>query len=182
MGMLNGTQVANLVLRDLAIDQAEAFFDHIEENRDSYQDTIPFVSRTLTCDQMRENITRNLQRQEEGAAEFYTLWDGPQMAGYFLLVARETQARWAEIGYMLGSRWRGRHIALEVCRLLLEKIFVTEGLQKAVLHCHDENRASMALATKLGFQLEGRLRNHSAVNGKLRNMLCFGLLREEWHR
>lgn len=182
MGRLNGTAIHNLVLSDLEVNQAESFFKHIEENRDSYADTIPFVSKTHSLEAMRGLIAQNLRRQEAGTAEFYTLWDGETMAGYFLVREKENDARWAEIGYMIGRQWRGAGISNKICRLLIEELFLHQGMQKIVICCNADNLASIGLAKKLGFQLEGNLRNHFVVNGKLCNMLYFGLLKEEWVR
>ncbi len=180
MGKLAGTVIDGLVLKDLGIEQAEQFFEHVQENRELYSDTIPFVSRTHTVAGMRKNIARNLKRQKEGLAEFYTLWDGERMAGYFLIREKEVEAKWAEIGYMLGQEWQRRGITTRLCALLIEELFSNQGMQKVVICCNDDNLASMRVAKKLGFALEGNLRNHSVVNGKLRNLLCFGLLKEEW--
>lgn len=180
MGQLSGKAIQGLILKDLSLDQTERFFEHIEENRDVYSDTIPFVSHTHSASEMHENIARNLQRQAEGIAEFYTLWDGERMAGYFLVREKEKEARWAEIGYMIGKEWQGKGISKQICGLLIAELFSEQGMQKIVICCNDDNQASMGLARKLGFQLEGNLRNHYVVNGKLRNMLYFGLLKEEW--
>ncbi len=182
MGRLNGTTINYLVLRDLDVDQAERFFRHIEENRDSYADTIPFVSKTHSVEAMRGLIAQNLRRQAAGTAEFYTLWDGETMAGYFLVREKDKDARWAEIGYMIGQQWRGRGLSKQICGMLLEELFIHQDMQKIVICCNADNLASIGLAKKLGFQLEGNLRNHFVVNGKLCNMLYFGLLKEEWVR
>ncbi len=180
MANLNGKLINRLVLKDLHLDQAEAFFAHIEENRDGYSDTIPSVSRTHSVAEMRENIVRNLKRQADGSAEFYTLWDGERMAGFFLVREKDLEARWAEIGYMIGKEWQRKGITLQICQMLIEELFEQQGMQKVVICCNDDNQASIGVAQKLGFQLEGNLRNHFVVNGKLRNMLSFGLLKEEW--
>jgi ribosomal-protein-serine acetyltransferase len=180
MGRLAGVMVDHLVLKDLSLEQAEPFFEHIQANRDAYDDTIPFVSRTHSAETMRENIARNLKRQETGEAELYTLWDGERMAGYFLVREKEPEARWAEIGYMIGKEWRGKGITKNICDLIIEELFDQQGMQKIVICCNDDNLASIGMAKKLGFRLEGNLRNHFVVNGKVRNMLCFGLLKEEW--
>ncbi len=182
MGRLAGIVIDHLVLKDLGTDQADRFFEHIQENLEDYSDTIPFVSRTHTAATMREIIARNLQRQAEGESELYTLWDGDRMAGYFLVREKEKEAKWAEIGYMIGKEWRGKGITKKICDLLIEELFVQQGMQKVVICCNDDNLASIGMAKKLGFQLEGNLRNHYVVNGKTRNMLYFGLLKEEWNR
>lgn len=173
--------IENLILKDLSLDQAERFFEHIEENRAIYSDTIPFVSRTHTLSDMREVLSRNLKRQEEGLSEFYTLWEGERMAGYYLIREIEQDAQWAEIGYMLGRDWQHRGITKKICSLLIEELFLERGMQKIVICCNDDNLGSIGVARSLGFRLEGNLRNHFVVNGKLRNMLYFGLLKEEWH-
>ena len=180
MGRLTGIVIQNLSMKDLSLEQADRFFEHIQENREAYTDTIPFVSGTRTAAAMREIIARNLKRQAEGEAEFYTLWDEERMAGYFLIREKEKEAKWAEIGYMLGKEWRGKGISKKICDLLLEELFVNQGMLKVVICCNDDNFASIGMAKKLGFRLEGNLRNHYIVNGKIRNMLYFGLLKEEW--
>lgn len=180
MTTLAGTVIDGLVLKGLAADQAEAFFAHIEANRGQYADTIPFVSRTLDVETMRQNILRNLKRQDEGLADLYTLWDGDTMAGYFLVREKEPDARWAEIGYMVGKAWQGKGIAKRLCRLMLQDLFDTQRMQKVVICCNDDNEASIGMARSLGFREEGRIRNHYVVNGKLRTMLSFGLLKNEW--
>ncbi|MCE1255045.1 MAG: GNAT family N-acetyltransferase [Anaerolineae bacterium] len=180
MGTLAGKRFNNLILKDLNMDQAAFFFEHIQENRDAYDDTIPFVSRTTTLEAMRDVLARNLQRQQEGIAEFYTLWDGERLAGYFLIREKDWDAKWAEIGYMIGREWRGQGISKQVCNLLLEELFINQEMQKVVICCNEDNLASSGLAKKLGFQLEGNIRQHFVVNGKIRNMLYFGLLKDEW--
>lgn len=180
MGTVAGTTIDGLVLRNLAPGQADAFFRHIEENRDSYSDTIPFVSATRDIEAMRTHIARNLERQATGSAEFYSLWDEDRMAGLFLVREKDLSARWAEIGYMLGRPWRGKGVTEAICGRLLSELFGAQEMNKVVICCNDDNAASVGIARKLGFTLEGTLRDHFVVNGKVRNMLYFGLLRDEW--
>jgi len=180
MENLTGMEIKGLVLRDLSLAQAEPFFALIEENRALYSDTIPFVSQTHTVAQMREVIARNLSRQEAGEAELYTLWDGERMAGYYLVREKEKEAGWAEIGYLIGAEWQGRGITKAICTRLIAELFTQQIMRKVVICCNDDNLASIGVAQSLGFQLEGNLRNFYVVNRKLRNMLYFGLLKEEW--
>jgi putative hydrolase of HD superfamily len=44
------------------------------------------------------------------------------------------------------------------------------------------NKSMMRLATKLGYQLEGRFRNARIVNGNYYDALGYGILREEWQQ
>ena len=180
MGRLSGTRVNDLELRDLSEDQAEAFFDHVERNRAIYADFIPFVSRTRDLPAMRRTVEQNLARQAQGLAEFYTLWSGERMAGYFLVREKDPDARWAEIGYMLGREWHRQGITARICTLLIDDLFQHQGMDRIVLACAGANTASIGVGAKLGFTLEGRLRNHCVMNGKRDDMVYMGLLKSEW--
>jgi UDP-4-amino-4,6-dideoxy-N-acetyl-beta-L-altrosamine N-acetyltransferase len=43
-----------------------------------------------------------------------------------------------------------------------------------------DNAASLRFHENLGFTREGVLRQHAMVNGQHHDMVCFGILREEW--
>lgn len=180
MGRLAGTKLGTLVLRDLSVRQAAAFYEHLDRNRDLYVDFIPFVSKTHDVQSLRRTIERNLRRQRRGLAEFYTLWSRDKMAGYFLIREKDAQARWAEIGYMLDRDWQRQGITTRICTLLIEDLFNHEGFEKIVLVCTDDNTASIAVGRKLGFAIEGNLKRHVVVNGRIRNLLYMGLFRSEW--
>lgn len=98
--------IGPLQLKPLTLAQAPAFFTHIEQQRSLYEDTIPFINRTHSLEQLTELLQTSLAKQQRGEALFYTLWHGQQMAGYLLVREIEPQARWAEIGYMLAREWQ----------------------------------------------------------------------------
>ena len=180
MTLTVGMMIGPLQLQRLALSQAPAFFDHIEQQRGLYQDTIPFVSRTHTLEQLTDLLRINIEKQQCGEALFYTLWDQQQMAGYVLVREIDTEARWAEIGYMLGQQWNGQGIVTQACRVLIAHLFEQLGIDKVVICCNDDNHASIAVAKRLGFQHEGTLRQHFVVNGVRRNLSYYGLLQSEW--
>ncbi|WP_417760119.1 GNAT family N-acetyltransferase [Shewanella sp.] len=174
------TTIGPLQLTPLTLTQAPAFFAHIEQQRLCYQDTIPFVSRTHTLEQLTELLTTSLGKQQRGEALFYTLWQGQQMAGYLLVREMDLQAKWAEIGYMLGVEWHGQGIITRACQWLIKQLFDELHMNKVVICCNDDNHGSIAVAKRLGFTHEGTLRQHFVVNGVRRNLCYFGLLRHEW--
>lgn len=94
----------------------------------------------------------------------------------------DREARWAEIGYMLDEDHSGKGITTKACERLIEYLFNTMGMDKVAICCDDRNVGSIGLAKKLNFTLEGNLRNHYVVNGKVRNMNCWGLLNSQFQR
>ena len=62
----------------------------------------------------------------------------------------------------------------------LKYAFVTARLHKVCGQAFDFNEASIRFHRKLGFQQEGVLREQYIVDGRYRDLICFGLLHQEW--
>jgi RimJ/RimL family protein N-acetyltransferase len=86
-----------------------------------------------------------------------------------------------EIAYWIDSDWRGEGYATEAVSLLLTHAFDTRGLHRVVARIGDFNDGSQALVERLGFEREGRLREHMFVRGTYHDTLLYGHLRDEWN-
>ncbi|WP_226022417.1 GNAT family N-acetyltransferase [Halomicrobium salinisoli] len=85
-----------------------------------------------------------------------------------------------EIGYWIAAEERGQGYATEAVDLLCEWAFLDRQLEKLLARVFDGNDASMRVLEKVGFQREGRLREHYKVEGERVDAVLFGLLAEEW--
>jgi ribosomal-protein-serine acetyltransferase len=86
----------------------------------------------------------------------------------------------SELGYWLARDAVGRGVMSRALRGVLRYLFDGLGLEKATLRIGASNRASIAVAERLGFRLEARLRGaHSAADGQREDGLVYGLLRRE---
>jgi RimJ/RimL family protein N-acetyltransferase len=63
---------------------------------------------------------------------------------------------------------------------MLDYGFNTLGLHRVQAACGPDNTASLRVLAKLGFQYEGRMRDHVFTNGAWRDSLLYSLLDEEW--
>lgn len=63
----------------------------------------------------------------------------------------------------------------------LQHAFDTLRAHKICGQVLDDNDASMRLHERLGFQREGVLRQHAPIAGQYHDLVCFGLLREDWN-
>lgn len=96
-------------------------------------------------------------------------------------IRRDPQRPWeAELGYELAPDHWGRGYATEAAGALLAFAFGALRLHRVVAHCVADNAASARVLAKLGFQLEGRLRDHAYYKGRWWDELCYGLLEAEW--
>jgi len=62
-----------------------------------------------------------------------------------------------ELGYVIGRAWQGKGIATEVCRGVLKYAADEFGFEKVMTLIQVENKASLQVAKKLGFQVQEEL-------------------------
>ncbi|QRK11568.1 GNAT family N-acetyltransferase [Archangium violaceum] len=85
-----------------------------------------------------------------------------------------------EIGYMLSSAYHGRGIGTRAVTWVLERLFEWPFLHRVWLTTAADNLASQGLARKLGFTLEGVMREHYLIEGQRKDQQVWGLLRSQW--
>jgi RimJ/RimL family protein N-acetyltransferase len=84
-----------------------------------------------------------------------------------------------EVGYWLAPAARGRGIATDGLRLIVQWAFNVVGLARLELTCGPDNHASQRVAERCGFVREGLLRSHVSFKGGRRDSLVYGLLPDE---
>ena len=75
--------------------------------------------------------------------------------------------------------WRHGY-AREAIRMVLHYFFDELRYQKVTVHVYDFNEASIQLHTRLGFQIEGRLRRMIYTAGQYHDEILLGLTAEEF--
>ncbi|NEA43065.1 GNAT family N-acetyltransferase [Streptomyces sp. SID11385] len=83
-------------------------------------------------------------------------------------------------GIEIDPRFQGRGFAREAVTLVLRFMFEERRYHKAVAEAWAHNTASVALQRGLGFVQEARLREHDYTEGAYRDVLLFGLLKDEF--
>ena len=82
----------------------------------------------------------------------------------------------AEMGYWLIPEHWGRGIMKEVLPVMINHVFTHWKLHRLEAVIEEGNDSSMKLAERLGFQLEGVMRESEIKNGKRINLLMYSLL------
>lgn len=178
--MIRSTIKDNIELAVLEPYQAQAFLDFVSADIGHCVQWIPFASKRKTVEDIRDLIRMFLEKMAAGTGCMYGLWDGQRVIGMILAREIDMNANWAEIGYMIAAGYEGRGIVRQACQNLIAWLFEERGMQKIEICCDSRNQRSIGLALRLGFSLEGTLRRHTVVNGELRDLACYGVLREEW--
>jgi RimJ/RimL family protein N-acetyltransferase len=85
-----------------------------------------------------------------------------------------------EIACWIHPDAQGQGYGTEALSLLVEYAFETRGLHRVHGKTVDFNDDVHAVMDRLGFTEEGRLRDHLFLDGAYRDVVRYGLLREEW--
>ena len=85
-----------------------------------------------------------------------------------------------EIGYDLNRDYWGKGIMKEALSLIIDHVFEHSEVNRIEAFVEPPNTASRVLLEKLGFSLEGTLREHEMCRGNLIDIQLLSLLRKEW--
>ena len=86
----------------------------------------------------------------------------------------------AYLGYAAGVPFAGQGYMTEGLGLALGHAFTRMGLHRLEANIQPENRASIALARRLGFRLEGFSPRYLKLGGRWRDHQRWAIVREEW--
>jgi len=102
-----------------------------------------------------------------------------QIVGWIYLTDVDRYARSAEIGYGVRPHARGRGFATEALVAVSRWALTTGGLQRVWLRVSTGNLASVRVAQKAGFTLEGTLRRATLEEDGLHDVAALALLDDE---
>lgn len=78
--------------------------------------------------------------------------------------------------------YKGKGVAKEASRLILEYGFKTLGLNRIYLFTEVENIVAQQLFERVGFVREGVIRQDIISHGRYVDRIAYGFLREDWDR
>lgn len=103
-----------------------------------------------------------------------------QKVGMGGLTNISNENRNCELYMYIDPSFHGRGYGYKFCFELCKYAFLNLELEKVYLYTFSENIPANKLYEKIGFKLEGTLRNHTFKNGLLRNRHFYGLLKNEF--
>lgn len=105
-------------------------------------------------------------------------WQHIGSCGYRCVDAR---SRAGEAGILVGARdhW-GKGYGTDALQTLVAWGFYTLNLNRVQVRVFADNERAIRSCQKVGFQLEGRLRQGNFANGAYRDVLIMGVLRQDW--
>ena len=167
-----------LQLRPFTDGDADALFSlHSSAYVLRYWDSPPWTERSRADRFLAK--TRQLAEEGTGARVAIDRVDNGAFLGWCGLTEWNADYRSASLGYCLVEAAWGHGYATEAAGALLQWAFDTLDLNRVQAEADTRNVASARVLEKLGFRLEGTLREDCIVNGDVSDSWVYGLLRAE---
>lgn len=167
-------------LRLLEERHAEAIFALVDANRGHLRQWLPWVDAEVSPKEVRDYIRKMREKFAAGTGLVTGVWFQGRLVGAIGFVNLELESRWAEIGYWLDAQAQGQGIITRSCRALINYAFDDLQLNRIVIRCAEGNLKSRAIPEKLGFQLEGQLRQMIWLYDRFWDAMMYGMLADEW--
>ncbi len=172
----------NLRLISVALENAAALAKLVTHNKEHLQVYLPKVVEVITSEETAFAHLRYCQEAERSKEliETHLFYDG-ELCGAIRLNNFEPENKKASIAYFLASRYQGKGIVTQAAKAMLDYSFKTLELNRIELRCVTSNKASIAVAERLGFTREGELREAELLSEGFVNHYVYALLSRE-HR
>jgi ribosomal-protein-serine acetyltransferase len=174
-----------LELRILEERHAATVFALVEQERPYLREWLPWVDATLTEDDTLAFIKASLEQFANNNGFAAGIWEmSPNVAARFAGVIGTHKINWpnrkVELGYWLAREFQGRGIVTDACRAVITHLLGELDLNRVEIHCATGNTKSCAIPRRLGFTLEGTLREGELCCGRYLDLNVFGMLKKDW--
>ncbi len=167
-----------LILRPIQLKDSEAVIKLATKDAAKYFGAIPFPCK---IENAKKWIRSTFYRKN--SVEFaITLKDTNNFIGYIEVSGINAKSKVGCISYWTGKKYWGKGFMAEASSLVLNYVFKSLELKRIYAQVNGGNIASRKLLEKLGFKLEGKLRNHifNRFTKEIEDKLFYGLLINEW--
>ncbi|KIL50997.1 GNAT family N-acetyltransferase [Jeotgalibacillus campisalis] len=151
-----------LIVRSAKPGDGSKVWEAVNASRKELKPWLAFASHEATAEEteinIRESYTKFLAREDLRLLVFL------KNSGEFVASSGLHRINWDvrrfEIGYWIDSRMSGQGYMTEAVEGIARFAFTTLDAQRVEIRCDAENKKSRSIPEKLGFELEGILKNN----------------------
>ncbi|VFQ46799.1 GNAT family N-acetyltransferase [Desulfoluna butyratoxydans] len=158
---------------------ADELFQLTEKNRDYLKRWLPWLDSIKKPEDTRHFIDLQRHRFSKGLALHETIFYRGRIAGVLGYNLLDHANGIGHIGYWMGEEYTGKGIMTRAVKDLVMMGYHYWDLQKVEIRCGVENIRSRAIPERLGFTEEGTLRRVEKFYDQYRDLVVYGLLRED---
>lgn len=169
-----------LFLEKHSLEMAKTVFDAVDRERARLGLFLPWVEFTKELKDAESHVEQVLKDWENEKGFGFNIISSTEakLIGKIGIVALSLKDRRCEIGYWITSEYEGKGFMSEAVTALESTCF-SLGFNRIEIRCSSENERSASLPKRLGYKLDGTLREDAVENGRYRNTLVFSKLKSD---
>lgn len=167
-------------LRSLQAQDADALYAAVHGARQHLQPWLPWVAGTRSVADSLAFIENTEEQYRQQTGLVLGIVHGGKLVGTVGMNQWDHATNRAQIGYWIVPELQGQGVVRRAVGALVAYLFGKVGLAKLEIHFAASNKRSAAVAARLGFVVEGVIRQAMHRNGAAEDMVITGLLKREW--
>lgn len=169
---------AHLKLLDLR--DVQALFEAVDRNRKYLREWLPWVDGTQAPSDTETFIKMTMAQFAANSGFQAGIWAGGELAGVVGYHPVDWRNRSASLGYWLAESQQGKGLMSRAVRAVCGHAFGTFKLNRVEIAAAAENTKSRAIPDRLGFRLEGVLRQREWLYDHFVDHAIYSMLASEW--
>lgn len=159
---------------------AERIFELTDKSRDYLKEWLPWVDFTKTVADSKKFINMSRKRYIDNNGFDLAIVYNKEIVGLIGLHFIDWGNKRTSIGYWLGEGYQGKGIMTRATEALTTYCFEELGMNRIEIRVVPQNAKSRAIPERLGYQIEGTVREYECLNGQFFDHHIYGMLKTEW--
>lgn len=157
--------------------QAEALAKLVQNNQDEFK-YIPYTASLKTPEKALAEIQSMAKNWDNGAHYTYFIFGADEeLLGYVGLKVRSNR-HVAEVSYYLDKFAMGKGYAARAITALSD-LFFENGGHRLEIFCNENNMGSVNLAKRLGYHLDGIMREYEFIDDQFQGVAIYSKIKGE---
>ena len=169
-----------LLLRSYRLGDEEELFAAIDASRTFLDPWLSWVKATMKTEHSKEFIENALHQADTQQGLALGIWVNEQLSGGIGMHQWDHATNRAQLGYWLAADKSGKGVIQQSMVRFIDFLFSVTALTKLEIHYVTANLRSAKVADRLGFRLEGVIRQAILRNGLPEDLAITGILKHEW--
>lgn len=159
---------------------SQKLFQLVEENRDHLREWLPWVEHIITTIDSQSLITLWKRQFSENTGCNLGIFFRGELVGSIGLHQIDWFNKFTNVGYFLAKKAEGHGIMIRTVKAILNYTFSYLGLNRVEIRCGVNNLKSRAIPERLGFVLEGKIRDGEHLLGHYHDLFLYSMLARDW--
>jgi ribosomal-protein-serine acetyltransferase len=172
-------QLGDFEMRAWREEDVDAALEVVLRNREHLRTYMQWMTDDYSIVDARKFIVEGIKNRLDRKTLGLALIVDEKLVGSTGFNRLDWNAKACEIGYWIDREAEGKGLVTKACRAMIDYAFGELGMNRVEIRCSTENSRSAAVPARLGFRLEGTLRQAEMLNGRPHDFLIYGLLAED---